>query len=147
MSKGDSFIPLLAKWMFIVYPHRILEWGPGKSTRLMARLRPDAEIITYEHDYNWFKVAKQTLAPFKNVDLRLREKDKDYSHPDVKGKFDLIFVDGRERVECMKFAKDHLAKYGALLLHDCERPRYEEGVKLFRICEELEGTLCLMQNG
>jgi predicted O-methyltransferase YrrM len=143
MSKGDSFIPILAKWLYVIYPSRVLEWGPGKSTKMIAQLRPNAEITTIEHNPMWYAIAKQTLSDCKNVDVRLIESRRKYTKPPVEGKFDLIFIDGHSRVACMKFAEKHLSPYGIVILHDSERERYEEGIKLFKILDEGDGTTCL----
>jgi predicted O-methyltransferase YrrM len=143
LSKGDSFIPLLARWFYIVRPYRVLEWGPGTSTDMMARLRPQAEIISIEHDPLYYKIAKERLGELKNVELLYLPKKKEYTNPKVKGKFDLIFVDGHSRVKCLEFAKKVLASDGVVLIHDAERKRYEKGIDLFRAIEGSCGTICL----
>jgi spermidine synthase len=54
----------------------------------------------------------------------------DYSHMPQKleEKFDIIIVDGRDRVNCCKQAVDALTPKGVVVLDDSEREFYREGV-------------------
>ena len=151
MAPPQSYRPMLSKWCNTVKPKRILEWGPGESTKLMRMMCPDAEIISVEHNEHWYNVAKKNL---KGMDIKLLlheapvDDRKDiawdgYTEPFVQGKFDLIFVDGRERVRCLQFAKKVVTQNGIVLLHDSEREYYKKGIELFEKLEEWEGTVCL----
>ena len=147
----EDYKPLLVKYLRIIKPRKILEWGPGPSTKTMREECPNAKIITCEHDYKWFN---KWLKEFDNINITLLylegpiEDRKDllwnvYTNPPVEGKFDLIFVDGRERVRCMRASLNLLSKNGVLLLHDANRRRYKKGVSLFVLNEKLFRTLCL----
>jgi predicted O-methyltransferase YrrM len=48
---------------------------------------------------------------------------------EVAGDFDLIVVDGRERVRCVRAALPRLAPGGVLLLDDSQRRRYRSVVQ------------------
>ena len=156
MARPLSFKPLLEKWCKKIEPKRILEWGPGISTEDMFYHCPTAEIISIEHQKKYYDEWKEKLPP--TIDLRLIEDDDvhfnkgkvkeedampNYTNPPVKGKFDLIFVDGRCRVKCMKFAKKVLNNGGVVILHDSDRGYYDEGIKLFRVIDDEDGTVCL----
>lgn len=148
MADGESYSELLKKWCITIKPKRILEWGTGQSTFLMREMCPDAEIITIEHKKKYFDISYEYL---KNKDIIMMLIDEieyvtpmsKYSHPPVKGKFDLIFVDGRQRVKCMENSVNLLKKNGVLILHDSERAYYKRGINLFQKIEESEGTICL----
>jgi predicted O-methyltransferase YrrM len=49
---------------------------------------------------------------------------------------DLVFVDGRRRVDCVTVALDVLAMDGLIVLHDAHRPNYQAGLKRQDACEE-----------
>jgi hypothetical protein len=54
--------------------------------------------------------------------------------------FDLIIVDGRERVKCLSRARDLLVPGGSVLLHDASRPRYAPAWAYYRHAETLVGA-------
>lgn len=153
MASPTSFRPLLEKWCKKVRPSRILEWGPGESTKDMIKWCPDAKIISIEHQKQYFEEWDKYFNPDENVLILLREAPesdrsdkgwKEYiepSHSDTK--FDLIFVDGRERVKCMKYALSVLSEKGVVLLHDAERGEYNEGINLYDIADHGDGTFIL----
>lgn len=149
-QKFTSYTDLLEKYLKIVKPKRILEWGPGYSTRIMMRKCPKAEIISYENERRWFQKYRNEFSnKIKHILIEAPEDDrqhttwKQYTNPSVKEKFDLIFVDGRERVRCMKTANKLLNENGVLILHDSDREYYKEGIELFDIVEKGSNTLCL----
>lgn len=140
MAEFLSFEKLLRKWLRKIQPEYILEWGMGHSTKIMLEECPDAKIDTFEHDINWFKKYYEVLRPhFKNVNTYYFPLDKGYATFPYRH-YDLIFIDGRMRVECMKTSKKIIDNEGVVILHDSERERYKEGIKLFTILEESEGT-------
>ena len=47
--------------------------------------------------------------------------------------FQLIYVDGRRRNECLLVASELLDATGVVLLHDATRSRYEVGMRLFEL--------------
>lgn len=154
MAGPKSFEGLLKKWCERVKPKRILEWGPGYSTQVMREVCPDAIIISIEHQVKYqqewakkFWEDEKTFIVLWSAPEDNRE-DPDwefYADSPLKGKFDLIFVDGRERVRCMEsIIKRHLLnKGGVVLLHDSERGEYQKGIELFTKLEEDYGTVCL----
>lgn len=145
MANFLSFTPLLVKYLGLKKPKTILEWGPGHSTRIMASECPDAEIDSYETDERYYQVARFDFVNNSHVRIHYVPDQLECAKaPILLDKwFDLIFVDGRKRVTCMKTAKDILASDGVVLLHDCEREEYAEGIKLYRVLESLEGTIAL----
>jgi predicted O-methyltransferase YrrM len=138
---------VLKKWIDIIEPRRILEWGPGISTQIMERHTSDTtEIITIEHQRKWFEYWKERLPA--RVSMILLEEDEAgdmpfYTNPPVSGKFYIIFIDGRHRVQCMKTALALLPNGGVVILHDSERPEYQEGIALYNKIYDEDGTAVL----
>lgn len=113
-------------------PARVLEWGPGHSTRQLAALLPGAEIVSIEHDADWYAHWQSHLD--SRVDLRLLplgERYGQYAAPDVRGLFDLIFVDGRWRRRCLLTAAKRLAPGGVVVVHDAQREWYHPAFEKF----------------
>lgn len=145
-----SFIELLKKYLSLIKPKRILEWGPGQSTKIMLYDCPGVEITCCEDKKKWFEKYYPEFGnkvDFIYVDAPERDrKDSSwdaYTNPAVKGKFDLIFVDGRERVKCLKTAFKRVNFDGVVLVHDSNRARYQPGIRLFNLIEESGYTSCL----
>ena len=145
-----TYIEFLIKYLRLIKPKKILEWGPGQSTKVMLQECPDAQIICCENEKGWFEKYQTEVgdkvrliyidAPNKNrKDIRWNA----YTNPAVRGKFDLIFVDGRERVRCLHTAFKRLKPNGVVLLHDANRKRYEEGICLFNQIEKANDTIYL----
>lgn len=135
-----SYKSLLEKTLKEFKPKIILEWGSGKSTKLMRKLLPDSEIHSIEHQLKWYLLWKLTI---HKVNLH-RIPLNNYPSPNFPDKyFDFIFVDGRNRVECMKSSLELLKDNGLLMLHDSNREKYREGIKLFKIITEENNTMLM----
>jgi len=123
-------------------PKTILEWGSGRSTMLMRKLCPNAEIHSIEDDLRWFLRWKIGI---KNVNLHYIPLDR-YSNPDFpNGYFDFIFIDGEneKRVDCMKSSLKLLKDGGLLMMHDSEVEEYRRWFNLFDFIEENNHTVLL----
>ena len=142
-SHPTSFIPLLRKYMALVKPNMVLEYGPGISTKTMLEF-PFATLLTIEHHYLFYAKAEAEFAGNPNVTvLYLPDKERYCNFAkDVGTKFDLIFVDGYcdWRVDCMLNSVDILSEKGVLILHDSGRPKYNAGRLPFELIEEKDGT-------
>jgi len=107
--------------------HNLFEYGSGYSTQFYARLA--GTVTSVEHDRDWFN----SLASSKpdNVELLYRDiaDSNGYcqSISDNNKPFDIVVVDGRERLRCMEVAVDYLTDQGVVLLDDSSRERYQEG--------------------
>lgn len=107
---------------------RVFEFGSGNSTFFYADLA--GEVYSVEHDKIWFKTNK--ASKLDNVHLIFCDlvPDGDYcrSAANTGKKFDVIIVDGRDRVNCCKQAIQSLTEEGVIVLDDSEREQYAEGV-------------------
>lgn len=103
----------------------LFEYGSGHSTSFYAKLVK--EVVSLEYDQNWLETVRPTLP--SNVTLI-------YQSQDVAGKYckaisstnflyDVVIVDGRDRVNCIIQSELHLTNRGVLILDDSHRDRYK----------------------
>ena len=107
-------------------PMRVLEFGAGGSTVRWSKGSSIDSWLSVEHDSKWYeRVSTVTSA---NVHLRMAASDSAQSYMKLitnrGGQFDLIFVDGLYRVECVKASPQWLAPHGVVILHDAIRTEY-----------------------
>jgi hypothetical protein len=112
---------------------RVFEYGSGGSTLWFSqRVR---EVVSIEHDPAWYTTVS-TAAPANVRVVFARwstESIDDYvgrieTYPD--GYFDLVVVDGRSRVECIRRARNKVCRGGLLVLDDCNRRPYRPAFDL-----------------
>jgi len=107
-------------------PRYIFEYGTGKSTDIFCSY-PDVEkVISVEHDDAYAENIRTRL--YDNHTL-LVEHDLDRYAGTLQDAPDFIFVDGRNRVECLKRAKQ--VSGAIVMLHDSDRTKYKEGIEIF----------------
>ncbi len=84
-----------------------------------------------ECNEKWFELVKTNLP--ENVELIFQEKDVDGNYCRVIGstekQFDIVVVDGWDRVNCIKQAIPTLSSRGVILLDDSQRRGYREGIE------------------
>ncbi len=104
----------------------IFEYGSGSSTLFYAARV--AKVVSVEHDEAWFN--KISVSKPANADMIFTklERGGEYSKKAalLSEKFNIIIVDGRDRVNCCKESIAALSVDGVLVLDDSERPEYEE---------------------
>ena len=108
--------------------HTIFEFGSGNSTFFYAKYA--GIVVSVEHDKEWFDKILSTKP--ENAELIYCEliRDGDYCRMPLKLEetFDIIIVDGRDRVNCCKQAVKAVSENGVIVLDDSEREFYQEGV-------------------
>jgi len=108
--------------------HAIFEFGSGNSTYFYAKYA--GVVVSVEHDKEWYDKIVSTKP--ENAELVYCElvRDGDYCRVPLKLKetFDIIIVDGRDRVNCCKQAINALSNHGVIVLDDSERADYAEAV-------------------
>jgi hypothetical protein len=108
--------------------HTVFEFGSGNSTFFYAKYA--GLVVSVEHDKDWFeKIVKSKPENSEMIFCEL-VKGGDYCRMPVKleEKFDIIIVDGRDRVNCCKQAVNALSANGVVVLDDSERDKYKQGV-------------------
>jgi len=106
----------------------VFEWGSGMSTLWWAE--KVKEVITCEHEKQWYERMKRGGVP-PNVRLNhvsLTESGK-YSNfvLECGGTFDIIVIDGRERVNCVRKAVNALKRGGVIVWDNSDRDKYRDG--------------------
>ena len=107
---------------------QLFEYGSGYSTLFYARLVH--RVTSVECDEEWFRTVR-TIAP-GNVSLFFEQEDINGKYCRVitwtGQKYDVVIVDGRDRVNCIRQSIEALAAKGVILLDDSQRESYREGI-------------------
>jgi hypothetical protein len=105
----------------------VFEFGAGSSTLFYASLVQS--VVSVEHDEAWFQKIRMDVPV--NVSISKSDLDSSDNYTSAalnSGRlFDLIIVDGEERVRCLKRAIPALKSTGVIVLDDSERSDYMEG--------------------
>jgi len=104
----------------------LFEFGSGYSTLYFAaRVQ---SVTAVEHSAEWRDSLIGELPD--NASVMFRELDSDGAYcraiHDGGNAYDVVVVDGRDRVNSLKQSIDRLSPGGVLLLDDSKRPRYQE---------------------
>jgi len=124
---------------------RVFEWGSGASTIWLANRA--GSVVSVEHDQEWAVKMNALLAASKRNNTKIihvpapqtaspivQSKKSGYEHLEFANYvdaidecelFDLIVIDGRARLDCLKKAKLHLTERGMILLDNSNRKRYQ----------------------
>ena len=152
----NEFFELISSINF--NPRYVLEWGSGLSTYLLSDfcLKWSSKLfLTIDHDSTYqsqvlAKLKKNETTEICSIDLigAIWPWDKNLynyaTYPISKNvKFDLIFIDGRRRNECLLAASKVLNNSGIVIVHDAWRKRYELGFSLFREIRRFDEYLIL----
>ena len=109
---------------------RVFEYGCGASTRWWAERVH--EVVSVEHDRSWYEQVAADLPA--NVTLRHVELvyGGDYAATarHSPGRFDIVVIDGRDRVSCARAALVALTEDGVIVWDNSDRPDYQEGYAL-----------------
>jgi predicted O-methyltransferase YrrM len=111
----------------------IFEFGGGGSTAWFADRA--GRVITAEHDEAWYTDLARAMDGFDNVDIVWAEHLPDYPatidryHEHL---FDVVLVDGRERIACVEHAMRRIKPGGILVLDDSVRPKYAAASSLLQ---------------
>jgi hypothetical protein len=106
----------------------IFEFGSGNSTLYFAGKVGTVDSV--EHDKFWYDKVKNTMP--QNSTLYFCEMEYGGAYCQYVQKtskpYDIIVVDGRDRVSCCKNSIASLKPGGVVLLDDSEREKYADGV-------------------
>lgn len=131
----DDEVRAIERLLKDLAPKRVLEWGSGGSTLYFPKIFGDIEWVSVEHSTEYAKKVKSKAT--SNVTLHHLTPPEYYVAPLKMGKFDVIFVDGIRRTECLSRARHILADGGTVVLHDAGRIRYTPAYKLYEESEVL----------
>jgi len=107
----------------------LFEFGSGHSTAFYARLVH--HVTAVESDEAWLRLVRQSVP--ENVALIYQAGDLDGKYCraiHLSGrKYDVVIVDGRDRVNCIRQSLEALSPRGVVVLDDSQREQYAEGIR------------------
>lgn len=111
---------------------RVFEWGSGNSTLFWANYAK--KIISVEHNLDWYEKMKGLVPEKVRIEYRALEYGGDYckailGEPE---KFDIVLIDGRDRVRCAQNCVDRIKENGIIIWDNSDREYYEEGYQYLK---------------
>jgi hypothetical protein len=106
----------------------LFEFGSGYSTLFYAK--KVRAVISVEYDEKWLNIIKPQVPENVNIIFKREDVDGDYCRAigETGEQYDVVIVDGRDRVNCLKQSMSALSSKGVILLDDSQRDRYQEGI-------------------
>jgi len=103
----------------------LYEYGAGNSTLFFAK--QVASVRSIEHNEEWYRIIQNNLPDNVNIHyIPLGDGAYQNAISSEEQSFDVVLVDGRERVACIKNAVNKLKENGVIILDDAEREKYKE---------------------
>jgi len=106
----------------------VFEYGSGYSTFFFSRHAKN--VTSLEHDIEWYNMIKRKMP--NNVKLIFKMKDYNGNYCRSINlndeKYDLVVIDGRDRVNSLKQAVEKLTERGVIILDDSNRESYSEAI-------------------
>lgn len=110
----------------------VFEWGTGNSTLFWSQYVK--QVVSVEHDKEWYEKMKNVVS--SNVVLKYHELEYggEYCRSilDENKEFDIILIDGRDRVGCALNAVMRLKEDGVIIWDNSDRERYESGYEFLK---------------
>jgi hypothetical protein len=132
-------------------PQAVLEWGSGISSLVLLEMCQgwnSSLFLTVDHlpAYQQAVFAGRSLPGFLRMQsIRLDPRRSGSDEPGystfplaLKRKFDVVFIDGRRRVECAYVAALMAHPETIVILHDYRRMRYQSVLRLYDVVSDGE---------
>lgn len=105
---------------------KVFEYGSGSSTLFYAKRV--GKVVSVEHDQSWYQKIVGSKPENAEMIFTKLETGGEYSKKAalLEEKFDIIIVDGRDRVNCCLESIQALSPSGVIVLDDSERKEYEK---------------------
>ncbi|MAW96212.1 MAG: FkbM family methyltransferase [Leeuwenhoekiella sp.] len=106
----------------------VLEYGSGNSTIWFSRYAQS--LVSIEHDKVWYSKLLDILKAKKNINYHLCSLDSgEYINKVLQydNQFDIILLDGRDRVNCAKNCLKALKEEGVIIWDNSDRQKYSDG--------------------
>lgn len=107
----------------------LFEYGSGNSTWYYAGKA--ASVTSIEHNRSWYEHVNSSKRD--NVTIKYVDIDNLDAYTQAiqnQGKqFDVVIVDGRERVKCLQASAAGISEQGVIILDDSNRDHYRDGVE------------------
>ncbi|MCK9801667.1 class I SAM-dependent methyltransferase [Pseudomonas sp. MAFF 302030] len=107
---------------------KLFEYGSGNSTFFYSSYV--VAVYAVEHDADWYEYISKKVPDNVSVSFESLEVNGAYCRRAATSgnKYDLIVVDGRDRVNCVVNSLGALSDKGVIVLDDSERDRYQEAI-------------------
>ena len=110
----------------------IFEYGTGNSTLWWASRLSDGRVICCEHERGWYEKMNHCVPD--NVDLYHKPLGRDGVYSNFVGcysrEFDIVVIDGRERIACAKNVVPALKDEGVVIWDNSDHLGYQPGFDL-----------------
>jgi len=109
----------------------LFEYGSGNSTLWWSTLV--GRVTSCEHDAEWYRMMRGRL-PAAVTYIQADESTGEYARQ-IEGQnatFDIVVIDGRDRVQCAKSSVAALTPAGVIVWDNSDRPDYREGYEFLR---------------
>jgi len=107
----------------------VFEFGSGYSTLFYAaRVK---SVTSVEYDKRWFDFVQKEAPANVQVFFQAKDADGDYCRMVLASGalYDVVVIDGRDRVNCIKQSIAALSPRGVIVLDDSQRQRYWVGIE------------------
>ena len=107
----------------------LFEFGSGYSTLFYASRTKN--VTSVEHNKKWFSYVKSQMPENVKILLKENDTDGDYCRAILSEgeQYDVVIVDGGDRVNCIKQCIFALSPKGVIVLDDSQRDNYQEGIE------------------
>lgn len=112
-----------------IKPMTVFEFGSGNSTLwLSSKVK---NIVSIENNEDFYNKMRIEIDLKDNVLYSLNELNNNYSSKilEYENEFDIVVIDGRERVKCTKNSINALRANGVIIFDNSDRVEYEEAYK------------------
>lgn len=108
---------------------RVFEFGCGNSTLWYAARV--ARVDSVDNESHWAERINALCPPHAGV-VHVSGTDASYVQQIAASglEYDLVAIDGRNRIACTRCALEHLAPHGVVVFDDAQRSRYQEAFSL-----------------
>jgi predicted O-methyltransferase YrrM len=105
----------------------VFEYGCGASTLWWAA--KVKEVISIEHDREWYERMLPSLPQNVLLTHIALCRDGDYARKiaEYEKRFDIVVLDGRDRVKCAMNSLESLKESGVIVWDNSDREEYEDG--------------------
>lgn len=109
---------------------RVFEYGSGHSTLWWASRV--ARVVAVEHYEPWFERMSERLPGNVRLEFCLHSPPGPYAASAVRSgdRYQIVVIDGRERVACVEPAMDALTTDGVVIFDNTDRERYRPGLEM-----------------
>lgn len=104
---------------------KVLEFGSGASSAFFSTQNLDL-FVTVDTDSKWSDQVRNIINENQNIEIITSSDSESVCSNYEDNTFDFIFVDGRNRVDCVKNSIRLLKHGGILMLDNSERSKYKE---------------------